>query len=326
MIGLSCLFRSNALLLAPFLALVILAIFRPLSRALISASLLLVMSALVILPFTIRNLVVFGSLIPISLGAGVTMLEGVAEYDDHGKFNLPMYDEDVQLREAESYGRPEYAGDLWMPDGVARERARLQQALSAIRSDVSGFMLVMLRRMAFMLRYNDFLPQHRYSNTTLAPPVAQGPGFGHTLDSAYSREPILSVSPTDALAGSTTTSSEARLSLVPGSGILEVQGDGSQSREQIALAPFDLQKNTDYVVDISVLVKSGVIEIRIRNEDGRITLGQVTIRGPKLNKKKASRQDVDSCQTDFMKNKRASANSNTLCQSKRTEGICDDQE
>jgi hypothetical protein len=292
LIGLSCLLRSNALLLAPFLTLVILATFRPLSRALISASLLLGMTALVILPFTIRNLIVFGTFIPLSLGGGVTLLEGVADYDDQGKFNLPIYDEDVQIREAEFFGRPDYSGDLWMPDGVARDRARFKQALGAIRSDVPGFIVVMLRRMAFMLRYNDFLPQHQNSNTTLAPPVAQGPGFGHTLDTAYPREPVLSISPTDVLAGGPSKSNEARLSLVPGSGLLEVQGDGSQSREQIALAPFDLQKNTDYRVDIPVLVKSGVIDIRIRNEDGRITLAQVTIKGPKPNRKKASRQDI----------------------------------
>ena len=294
LIGVSCLFRSNALLLAPFLGLLIMATFRPLSRALICASLLIGMTALVILPFTIRNLVVFGSFIPLSLGAGVTMLEGVAEYDDHGKFNLPMYDEDVQLREAEHYGRPDYSGDLWIPDGVARERARLRQALSAIRSDITGFIVVMVRRMAFMLRYNDFRPQHRYSNTTLAPPVAEGPGFGHALNDAYSGEPILSVSPADAFAGVTATSSEARLSLVQSGGSLEVQGDGSESREQVALAPIEIRKNTDYLIDIPVLVKSGVIEIRIRNWDGRITLGQVTLRGPQPKRK--ARQEAGSLQ------------------------------
>ena len=296
LIGVSCLFRSNALFLAPFLVLLILAIFRPLSRALLCAALLLGMTVLVILPFTIRNLVVFGSFIPLSLGAGVTMLEGVADYDDQGKLNLPMYDEDVQLREAEHYGRPDYSGDLWIPDGVARERARLRQALSAIRSDIPGFIVVMVRRMAFMLRYNDFLPQHRYSNTTLAPPVAEGPGFGHALNDAYSREPILSVSPSDAFAGVTPTSREARLSLVQSGTSLEVQGDGSDSREQVALAPIEVRRNTDYLIDIPVLIKSGVIDIRIRNWDGRITLAQVTLQGPQPKRK--AQQEAGSTQKE----------------------------
>jgi dolichyl-phosphate-mannose-protein mannosyltransferase len=290
MIGLSCWLRSNALLLAPFLLLLNLIIFKPLSRGLLFSAVLVTTTGLVIMPITIRNCVVFGRFIPLSLGAGVTMLTGLGEYDVEGKFNLPKIDEEVLLREAESYGLPEYSNDLWTPDGVERERARLKQALTVIRSDIPLFMGVMVRRMAYMLRYNDFRPQHRSFNTTLAPAVSEGPSFGHTLDAAG--EPILSIPPSVAFVSGTLVSQQAKLSLVQENSLLELQGDGSQTREQFALVPFTVRKNTDYLLNILVLVKSGSIDIRIRNADGRITLGQVTVREPKIKKKKKLKQDV----------------------------------
>jgi dolichyl-phosphate-mannose-protein mannosyltransferase len=122
MIGLSCWLRSNALLLAPFLLLLNLILFKPRGRAIYYSTVLILATILVILPLTIRNWVVFGRFIPLSLGAGITMLEGVAEYDKEGRFNLPRNDLEVGLREAETYGRPEYSRDLWRPDGVERDR------------------------------------------------------------------------------------------------------------------------------------------------------------------------------------------------------------
>src|ERR1051325_4680929 len=44
---------------------------------------------LVVLPLTIRNAIVFHRFIPVSLGAGQTMLEGIADYDTEKRFGVP---------------------------------------------------------------------------------------------------------------------------------------------------------------------------------------------------------------------------------------------
>jgi len=75
LIGVSCWFRANALLLAPLLALLILMIF-PRGRRLKTGLALIGGACLTIAPLTIRNAVVFKHFIPVSLGAGQTLLEG----------------------------------------------------------------------------------------------------------------------------------------------------------------------------------------------------------------------------------------------------------
>jgi hypothetical protein len=80
LIGVSCWLRANALLLAPFTALLFPVIFKRGQRW--GAALTLIGGAcLCIAPLTIRNAVVFGKFIPVSLGAGQTLIEGIADYN-----------------------------------------------------------------------------------------------------------------------------------------------------------------------------------------------------------------------------------------------------
>jgi 4-amino-4-deoxy-L-arabinose transferase-like glycosyltransferase len=151
LIGLSCWLRANALLLAPFMALVFPFIFKRGERS--SAILAFIGGAcLLIAPLTIRNAVVFGKFIPVSLGAGQTLIEGLADYNTDGSLGLPQTDIELIRQEAEAANRSDYASSLFSPDGIARDRARITRGLAVIRAHPIWFFGVMLRRAISMLR------------------------------------------------------------------------------------------------------------------------------------------------------------------------------
>ena len=108
LVGVSCWLRANALLLAPFLALSLPFIYKRGER-LRPALMLIAGACLVIAPLTVRNAVVFGKFIPVSLGAGQTLIEGIADYNTDGTLGLPQTDVDLTRGEVETYRRPDYA-------------------------------------------------------------------------------------------------------------------------------------------------------------------------------------------------------------------------
>jgi len=151
LIGVSCWLRANALLLAPFTALLIPVIFRR-GRRLGAALTLIGGACLCIAPLTIRNAVGFGKFIPVSLGAGQTLIEGIADYNTDSSLGLPQTDIELIRGEAIAYNRPDYANSLFTPDGVERDRARTIRGLSVIRAHPLWFAGVMVRRATSMLR------------------------------------------------------------------------------------------------------------------------------------------------------------------------------
>jgi 4-amino-4-deoxy-L-arabinose transferase-like glycosyltransferase len=151
LIGVSCWLRANALLLAPFTALLFPVIFKR-GQRLRPALTIIGGACLMIAPLTIRNVIVFGKLIPVSLGAGQTLIEGIADYNTDGSFGLPQTDIELIRGEAAAYNRPDYAKSLFTPDGVERDRARTVRALAVIRAHPCWFAGVMVRRAASMLR------------------------------------------------------------------------------------------------------------------------------------------------------------------------------
>jgi 4-amino-4-deoxy-L-arabinose transferase-like glycosyltransferase len=151
LVGLSCWLRANALLLAPFLAAAVFALSGKGAR--LRYALALVAGAvLCVAPLTLRNAVVFGALIPVSLGAGQTLLEGIADYDEGGRFGIPSTDVGIQRQEAEEFARPDYAETLFGPDAVARERRRLARGRAVVFEHPFWFASVMAQRAASMLR------------------------------------------------------------------------------------------------------------------------------------------------------------------------------
>lgn len=152
LVGLSCWLRANALLLAPFMAFAAVPFLCKQGERVRPMLALLAGAVLAVAPLTLRNAVVYGHFIPVSLGAGQTLVEGVADYDPERRFGLPDTDVGLTRLEAEEAGRPEYAASLFTPDGIRRDRQRTRRALAVIRENPVWFAGVMLRRAGSMLR------------------------------------------------------------------------------------------------------------------------------------------------------------------------------
>jgi hypothetical protein len=152
LVGLSCWLRANALLLAPFLAFAAVPLLFAKGERVRPALALVAGALLAVAPLTLRNAFVFGHFIPVSLGAGQTLIEGIGDYDPAGRFGLPATDVELQRQEAEMYGRPEYATSLFGPDAIERDRARRARAFGVIRTHPLWFAGVMTRRASSMLR------------------------------------------------------------------------------------------------------------------------------------------------------------------------------
>lgn len=151
LVGVSCWLRANALLLAPALA-VLVFFLSARARRLRPAASLLCGAVLVVGALTVRNAVAFRAFVPVSLGAGQTLLEGIGDYDRQQRFGVPATDVELQRQEADASARPDYNDSLLGTDGIRRERARLRRGFSVVAAHPFWFASVMLRRASSMLR------------------------------------------------------------------------------------------------------------------------------------------------------------------------------
>jgi len=144
--------RPNVVLLPPFLSLVILAVSRDRRRGLVHAVALSLAAVLVVIPITIRNYVVFGEFVPVSINGGLTLWQGVADAGGR-ELGARRHDTLVAEEEAVRYGRPDYR-DWWAePDGIERDHDRYRRALEVARAHPGRYARVMLGRMGEMLNY-----------------------------------------------------------------------------------------------------------------------------------------------------------------------------
>jgi 4-amino-4-deoxy-L-arabinose transferase-like glycosyltransferase len=151
LIGVSCWLRANALLLAPFVAVFVFFLAGRAGRLRLALS--LVAGALVVVGvLTLRNAYVFRHFVPVSLGAGQTLLEGIGDYDPEARFGVPSTDVEIMRQEAVASNRPDYNQTLLGADGITRERQRLARGLGVIGAHPAWFASVMVRRAASMLR------------------------------------------------------------------------------------------------------------------------------------------------------------------------------
>ncbi|HEV7373675.1 MAG TPA: glycosyltransferase family 39 protein [Pyrinomonadaceae bacterium] len=250
LVGLSCWLRANALLLAPFMAAVI-PILLERGKRLRYALALVGGTILIVAPLTIRNYIVYDYFIPVSLGAGQTMLEGIADYDTSGSLGIPNTDMGIMKWEAELYQRPDYYGMLFNPDGVKRERERLARGFAVIRSRPFWFFGVMLRRGAGMLRLE------RVRLISADPPVT------HSLAITNETPPAWSSTPPDLLAAGKVTSTQAEAALSPDAQTLHIKGDDSKYDNQFVSAPITIEKQTDYVLRLPVRIEQGRMFVSI---------------------------------------------------------------
>jgi len=154
MLGLSAWIRANPMFLGVFCGVLLVAIFGARSRVLKNASLLALTSLLTIAPIPIRNHLLYREFVPIQLGMGLNLWEGLA--DVSGGLYGAVNDDEVIKQEVEWYGNPSY-GETWAsPDGIMRDRARVRRSLEVIAERPVWFVGAMFRRMAEMLKDTAF--------------------------------------------------------------------------------------------------------------------------------------------------------------------------
>ena len=259
LVGLSCWLRANAMLLTVFLAAAVLLLHGKkqwrYSLAVIAGTMLIV------LPLTIRNAIATRHFIPVSLGAGQTLLEGIADYDTSNRFGIPNTDMGIMRQEAEVHQRPEYYGTLFNPDGVQRERARMKRGASVIVSNPVWFASVMIRRAASMTR----LERTRLISTT--------PAVTNPIQTA-NLSPI--VAPLTALQRCRADSPEARaLFDVINEETLTVMGDNQRYGRQFSCGPFTVSANTDYLIVLSSRIDQGRLRISIEDANGHTYVSEI---------------------------------------------------
>ncbi|MDD5544605.1 MAG: glycosyltransferase family 39 protein [Acidobacteriia bacterium] len=263
-VGLSCWLRANALLLAPFLAAAIPVLFERGQRLRYSAA-LIAGTIIVIAPITIKNYAVFNHFIPLSLGAGQKLLEGIAEYDQEGRFGIPRTDLGIMRQEAELYNRPDYAETLFGPDGIQRDRMRLVRGVAIVRSHPGWYLGVMTRRAASFFRL------------ARVPIVSPDPPVTHSLEMRDRVQPVWSNSPTELITYGRLASGQTEASLTMDGQVLRVMGDGSKYGNQIISRPIAVQKNTDYLFRLPIKLEQGRMIVKVAGEGQTISMASTTI-------------------------------------------------
>jgi hypothetical protein len=255
-VGLSCWLRANAMLLTLFVAAAVPLLIKR-ERRWRDALAIVFGTLLIVLPLTIRNAIVFHRFIPLSLGAGQTLLEGIADYDPEGMLGIPNTDMGIMKQEAEQSARPDYYGTLFNPDGVERERARLARGFAVIRSHPLWFSGVMARRASSMLR----LERSRLVSTE--PPVS------HSLAASDRLDPIWTSRAEELLKGA-VVSPQAKAISLPEGVILVLTGDNEKYGEQLLSPPFHVKQNNDYVFSLPVKIERGRMKISVKDAKAKI--------------------------------------------------------
>jgi len=149
--------RPQPMLLGPFLVVMMALIGR---RRLPTAKRALIIAAaalLVIAPITIRNYLVYREFVPISIGTGLNLWEGIGEASGD-RFGAVATDDAVALQDAEFYNEPRYGGSWVTPDGITRDRDRVRRSLAIIGQHPLWYAGVMLHRCKEMVNYTAHAP------------------------------------------------------------------------------------------------------------------------------------------------------------------------
>jgi 4-amino-4-deoxy-L-arabinose transferase-like glycosyltransferase len=144
LLGLSILFREDAILVLP-LILIYIVLERLVTknikqtRAVIFGLVLFIIGFLLVLsPWLIRNYEVYDKFPYISIPkAGLSLVAGIGEYDTQNRFGFPFYDQD-QIK-SEGY-------DSWFPNPDERDKIRVEKAKNVILKNPIWYVGVMIKR------------------------------------------------------------------------------------------------------------------------------------------------------------------------------------
>jgi hypothetical protein len=156
MFGLSAWIRPNPMLIGFFCGILLIVISGMRSRVFAKAGLLALTSLLTIAPISIRNYVLYREFVPIQIGAGITLWEGLSDVSE-GSLGART-DEEVMQQDVELYGDQRYAESWASPDGIMRDRGRVRRSLEVIADRPVWFVGAMFRRMAEMIKDSAHAP------------------------------------------------------------------------------------------------------------------------------------------------------------------------
>jgi len=303
LIGLSCWLAANSMGLILLLGLLVPFLLPSGNRAKYAA--VFVISGLALIaPISIRNLVAYHRFIPISIQAGLSLVEGIGDFDREGKLGMPRSDQEARVKDVEWSGRPEYASSLWFPDGIERDRMRLSRGLGVVRERPTWFLGIMCQRAAFMLRYNDTKSYGWPQDSSVVGFVQAQPPFSHglayeprqnlqtggrkvlvfnsqVLDEAATLPGdaglVWSASPSDLLASGRTLTSGAAATIEGNGNTLALAGDSSNYDDQFASGPIDVRPNTDYILSLQTTGSRGAMAVKILTQDRKVALASLNL-------------------------------------------------
>ena len=254
LLGVTCWLRANGMLLTVFVAAAVPLLVRTPKRWQLALA-VICGTLLIVLPLTIRNAMVFHRFIPLSLGAGQTFLEGIADYDKDGRFGIPSTDMGIMQQEAEIYQRPDYYGTLFNPDGVERERARLSRGFVVIRSHPIWFAGVMAKRASSMVRLE------RARLLSRAPAITHSPD-PHS-DFAFTQSPYQILKGVNAQSVAVTEDMES------GVRVLRLTTNDQRYGFQAAW-PLPVKRNHDYLMETAIKAEGGRIRLAVVDSSGQV--------------------------------------------------------
>lgn len=275
LLGLSCWLRANILLLAPFLAILILTFFR--EQRWRYAGLLVASSLLVISPITLRNYLVFAHFVPISLGSGMVLTEGIAENDLENRFDLSATDVGVSLGEARKFNRPDYATGLWDVDGIEREKRRTNEALAIIKAHPVWYFSTVARRAKRMLESDPLLP-----GTTIIPQSHLNTADIEELDAKLS----WSQTPVQFLSSQPETLKGLKYSLAENQEQVEFTSSPGVYPELVRMSEIPVDAYTTYKLTVPVKTVQGRIILSVTDSDHNVLA--ITITPDPINVKDSS--------------------------------------
>ena len=157
LLGCAAWLRSQTMLLGLFLAAVFLVILARRFAPRGALATLALVSLLMLVPITIKNYVVYKEFIPVNIGAGIVLWEGIADASG-SRFGAVATDDEVAKQDAELYGNPAYAASWSTPDGIERDRNRVDRSLKVIKEHPLWYAGVMAKRALGMLKYSADAP------------------------------------------------------------------------------------------------------------------------------------------------------------------------
>jgi hypothetical protein len=255
LIGISCWLRADALLLAPLLALITIWLGKSnrwrYAVTLVSACMLL------IAPITLRNLIVFHRFVPVSIGAGTLMLQGLADSDSEKRFGLPVTDLDIMHEEAKKFSAPEYEKGLWTGDGIERDHRRVAQSLNVVFYHPFWFMKALTRR-----AYSMFTEDYQSLSLKL---MAAAPDKRPVVVPGGIR-PIWSASPA-ALYKDGLLSDKTQVTIEENGASLYLRSNYLFWGDQIVSAPIQVRKHRSYVFRLPVATETGRLAFFVKSAD-----------------------------------------------------------